>query len=207
MLQEINLVFHRKGLRSFIEVDLCASCPRQDSKGCCGYYSPVFYPTDLYFLNERRPDLIDYIARLPRLTILDHSITVNSLPEKDGSARCQFHSLRGGCLLPMELRESVCRHFVCPGIAWQQEARLAHWNEYFALLEEYEIHLNNSLAARLSRENLSLRRPGDWAFFLQRLGDFMTEELAQEDPWGEGLPQQESAQIVRPICYGSEWPL
>src|SRR5690606_21028372 len=101
MLKEINLVFHRRGLRSFIEVDLCADCPRRDHKGCCGHYSPVFYLTDLYFIAKQRPQLIDYIAELPFLTVLDASITVNSIPDKDGSSRCQFHSLEKGCLLPM----------------------------------------------------------------------------------------------------------
>lgn len=207
MLQEINLVFHRRGLRSFIEVDLCSNCPRRDNKGCCGYYSPVFYPTDLYFINKQRPELIDYLAKLPHLTILDASITVNSLLEKDGSNRCQFHSVQEGCLLPMELRESVCRHFVCPGIAWWQEENLAHWKEYFDLLEEYEIQLNNSLAERLIQENLSLRNLEDWGPILLRLEDIMTEVLAREKPLGCHLPQQESARIVRPICYGPEWPL
>ena len=64
MLKEINLVFHRRGLRSFIEVDLCADCPRRDHKGCCGHYSPVFYLTDLTSLPSS-PQLIDYIAELP----------------------------------------------------------------------------------------------------------------------------------------------
>lgn len=207
MVREINLVFHRRGLRSFIEVDLCAECPRQDNKGCCGYYSPVFYPTDLFFLNQQRPELIDYIAKLPRLTILDASITVNSLPDGEGFFRCQFHSIQKGCLLPMELRESVCRHFVCPGIAWRQEDELAHWREYFDHLEDYEIRLNNSLALRLDQEGLSLRNPGDWETIFARLETMMTEILAQEDELGSHLPRQESAQIRRPIRFGSEWPL
>jgi len=207
MLQEINLVFHRQGLRSFIEVDLCADCPRRDNKGCCGYYSPVFYPTDLYFIAQQRPELIDYIVKLPRLTILDASITVNSLPDEDGSSRCQFHSTREGCLLPVGLRESVCRHFVCPGIAWRQEDKLAHWKEYFDLLENYEIELNNHLARRLSQENLSLRRPCDWESIFFMLENMMSEVLVQKEELGSHLPQRESVRILRPICFGSEWPL
>ncbi|MGI6549972.1 MAG: hypothetical protein ACOX4Q_08035 [Syntrophomonadales bacterium] len=207
MLQKINLVFHRRGLRSFIEVDLCADCPRRDNKGCCGYYSPVFYPTDLFFINRERPELIDYIAKLPNLTVLDASITVNSVPEGDGSLHCQFHSTQKGCLLPMELRESVCRHFVCPGIAWRQEDKLVHWKEYFDHLEEYEIQLNNYLALRLSQENLSLRNPGNWSSILSSLDSIMAEVLSKEDLPGSHLPKQESASIIRPVCYGSEWPL
>ncbi|MGI6514348.1 MAG: hypothetical protein GX052_00515 [Syntrophomonadaceae bacterium] len=207
MLKEINLVFHRRGLRSFIEVDLCADCPRRDHKGCCGHYSPVFYLTDLYFIAKQRPQLIDCIARLPCLTVLDASITVNSLPDEDGSSRCQFHSTEKGCLLPMELRESVCRHFVCPGISWDRESRLAHWKEYFGLLEDYEIDLNNYLAARISQENLSLRRPGDWDPILAVLETVMGQVLAEKEEPGCHLPRRETVQIVRPICFGSEWPL
>jgi len=207
MLKEINLVFHRRGLRSFIEVDLCADCPRRDHKGCCGHYSPVFYLTDLYFIAKQRPQLIDYIAELPFLTVLDASITVNSIPDKDRSSRCQFHSLEKGCLLPMELRESVCRHFVCPGIAWDKESRLAHWKEYFDLLGNYEIDLNNYLAARISQENLSLRRQGDWKPIMALLETVMEQVLAEEEELGCHLPREEAVQIVRPICFGSEWPL
>lgn len=207
MLQEINLVFHRRGLRSFIEVDLCTDCPRRDNKGCCGYYSPVFYPTDLYFMSQKQPELIDYIGKLPNLTILDASITVNSLADENGSFRCQFHSTQGGCLLPMELRESVCRHFVCPGIAWQKEDKLAPWKEYFELLGNYEIELNNFLAIRLSQEKLSLRQPGDWKSIFSLLETMMIEVLACKGELGSHLPQRESARIIRPICFGSEWPL
>jgi len=207
MLKEINLVFHRRGLRSFIEVDLCIDCPRRDHKGCCGHYSPVFYLTDLYFIARQRPQLIDYIANLPGLTVLDASITVNSLPDKDGSSRCQFHSTEKGCLLPMELRESVCRHFVCPGISWDKESRLAHWKEYFELLEDYETDLNNFLAACISQENLSLRRRSDWEAIFSVLELAMRRVLTEEKELGCHLPREEKAQIVRPICFGSEWPL
>ncbi len=206
MMKEINLTFHRQGLRSFIEVDLCAECPRQDNKGCCGFYSPVFYTTDLYFIKKQQPELIEYIANLPRLTILDASITVNSLPDDEGF-RCQFHSIQKGCLLPMELRESVCRHFVCPGIAWWKEDTLIHWKEYFDLLADYEIQINSFLALSLDQKGLSLRNLEDWGKIFGHLEIMMTEISNQKEEPGGGMPRQESARIMRSICFGSEWPL
>jgi len=207
MRKEINLVFHRRGLRSFIAVDLCAECPRQDQKGCCGFYSPVFYPTDLYFLRLRRPELIDHIKGLPRLTVLDASITVDSVPDGEGLFRCQFHTPQQGCLLPMSLRESVCRHFVCPGIDWWNEERLSHWKEYFEQLADYEIKLNNTLALCLSKEGLSLRNPQDWDQAFKLIDDMINEALNQVESLGTDLPRQEAARIVRSLAFGSEWPL
>jgi hypothetical protein len=97
MDKEINLIFHNLGLRTYIEVDLCAECPRQDDKGCCGFYSPVFYPTDLAYLYLHQPEMIEKIFSFDHLTVLDHSVTVNNVPEGD-SYRCKFHSKNGGCL-------------------------------------------------------------------------------------------------------------
>ena len=55
MQKEIKIIFHNQGLRSYIEVDLCSECPRQDDKGCCGFYSPVFYSSDFAYLLKNQP--------------------------------------------------------------------------------------------------------------------------------------------------------
>lgn len=204
----ITLVFRKKGLRSLIEVDLCADCPRQDNKGCCGYYSPVFYPTDLAYIRKHRPELIDYIFSLPHLTILDASVTVNSTPDShDGLYYCQFHTLDQGCQLPMELRESVCRHFVCPGIGWWEDVKLKAWKEYFDKLADYEIALNNSIAAQMKEEALSLRNLADRERFLTRLESLIDYDLYDNIPIGEALPSSEKVQIKRTLNFGREWIL
>jgi hypothetical protein len=168
MDREITLTFHNKGLRSFIEVDLCTECPRQDGKGCCGYYAPVFYPTDLAYLQLNHPAIIDYIFELDHLTILDTSVTVNN--EKDGeSYRCRFHAREGGCLLAQPERETICRHFVCPGIDWQQESTMQHWKKLFEELFEYEIELNNRLSYQLTGKGLTLKDPVLRSQFLHEL--------------------------------------
>jgi hypothetical protein len=103
--------------------------PRQDDKGCCGTIRRL-YSHDLAYILLHKPELIDYIFSLDNLTILDASVTVNNSID-EASYRCKFHKNEGGCLLPQNLRESVCRHFVCPGIGWWEDARLQNWKEFF----------------------------------------------------------------------------
>lgn len=207
METEIRLKFHPYGLRSYIEVDLCAQCPRQDDKGCCGYYSPVFYPLDFYYLKVHAPHVIDKIWSLPHLTILDHSVTVNSFPDDDGGYYCQFHRREGGCQLPQQCRESICRHFVCPGIDWQSEESLAEWKDYFAGLESLEIRLNQMIAEQLTAKGLSLRHPDQrsaWMAELLRIAaDLGVPALVVND--GRQSPQE--AIVRRPLKYGTDWPL
>lgn len=205
--KDINLVFVRQGLRSYISVDLCRECPRQDNKGCCGHYSPVFYPADLFFIRRERPDLIEYIKGLPRLTILDFSITVDRLPDGDDLFRCQFHDPQQGCLLPVELRESVCRHFVCPGIGWWEEDNLAEWNNYFHHLADYEIALNNHIGAEMEKRGLSLRNPDDWDNIFTLIDELMQEALSRREAWGNHLPERESVWIKRRLTFGADWKL
>lgn len=206
MEKDINLVFHNQGLRSYIEVDLCRECPRQDDKGCCGYYSPVFYPSDFAYLLKEQPQLVDYIFSLDNITVLDASVTVNN--QIDGpSYRCRFHQKEGGCLLSQELRESICRHFVCPGIAWENEERLNHWKQFFAELADYEIYINNKVAARLQEMGLSLRQPENRSPFFQKMLEFFEEETASLPAFLAECPAREEARIKRPIQYGSNWPL
>jgi len=203
----VTLVFHKKGLRSYIEVSLCPDCPRQDDKGCCGYYSPVFYPTDLAYIAVNNRPLLDMIAAMPRLTVLDASITVNSEPEGDDSYHCQFHSREKGCLLPMDLRESVCRVFVCPGIGWWNEPSLAAWKKYFDDLNDFEIALNNDIASKLCEEGLSLRNRDNWDQVINRIVSLMDFSLFKDVPAGQELPETERITLIRPLAFGREWQL
>jgi hypothetical protein len=205
-VQEIRLRFLNHGLRSYIEVDLCRECPRQDDKGCCGHYSPVFYSTDLAYLALHRPDLVDLIFSQPHLTILDASVTVNNAIDGD-SYRCRFHQLEGGCVLEQENRESVCRHFVCPGIGWQQEEDLRPWRQFFELLEDYEISLNQRIAERLQSQGLTLRDPDTRPEYFEVLKKIYLEET-------QTLPEEiltqaaeEERCLLRTLSYGEDWEL
>ncbi|MGE5454247.1 MAG: hypothetical protein ACM3O9_03525 [Methylocystaceae bacterium] len=207
MATEIKLNFHHQGLRSYIEVDLCAHCPRQDDKGCCGYYSPVFYPLDLYYLQQNAPQVLDIIWSLPHLTILDHSVTVNSFPDETGGYYCQFHRREGGCQLKQEWRESVCRHFVCPGINWQEEDSLSDWCEIFDSLENLEIKLNQVITDHLANANLSLRDPQQRDKWLTELAEVVPLVTSRVNGSIFGPPLQNEVTIKRELKYGSMWPL
>jgi len=206
MSKDINLIFHNLGLRTYIEVDLCAECPRQDDKGCCGFYSPVFYPTDLAYLYLHRPEIIAKIFTFDHLTILDHSVTVNNVPEGD-SYRCKFHSKNGGCLLEQSWRESICRHFVCPGIGWWEELALREWKEYMEQLTDYEIELNQRLADALEGQALSLRKPELRGKYFDVLIGLYKKETGQIPDFISRMPAQQSFRIVRPLRFGKDWQL
>ena len=206
MEKDIEIIFHNRGLRSYIEVDLCAECPRQDDKGCCGYYSPVFYPTDLGYLYITQPDLLDHIFALEHLTILDASVTVNNVIDGD-SYRCKFHRTEGGCFLSQSSRESICRHFVCPGIGWWLEEQMQNWWDFFDKLSNYEIKLNNSWAAMLSEMGLSLRNPAERGTIYRKLGRLYQEELARVPESIPQMPAIESKTLRRTIRIGADWQL
>lgn len=206
MLKKLELTFHNRGLRSFIELDLCAECPRQDEKGCCAYYSPIFYPCDFAYLLRHNPQLLDYIFSLENLTILDASVTVNSRPEGQ-SYRCSFHSDNGGCLLPQDLRESICRHFVCPGVAWEKEEDLAHWKKFFASLTDYEIEVNNRIAVALKEKGLSLRSEEKRDEFMAELLLLFEQETAKGAPFLDSCPSLEKYSLFRELQHGTDWPL
>lgn len=204
--KEIRITFHNSGLRSYIEVDLCRECPRQDGKGCCGHYSPVFYATDLAYLALHRPDLLDLIFSQSHLTILDASITVNN--EIDGASyRCRFHKVDGGCVLEQQYRESVCRHFVCPGIAWQQEEELESWRQFFDFLEDYEISLNERIAERLKRAGLTLRNTDNRQEFIDLLKEVYLNETQVVPDVIANQPKEQEFYLVRPLYYGEDWEL
>ncbi len=206
MKKEITIVFHNEGLRSYIEVDLCAECPRQDDKGCCGYYSPVFYPSDFAYLLIHKPDLIDYIFKIKDITILDASVTVNNTIDGE-SYRCYFHSKDQGCFLDQKLRESVCRHFVCPGIDWEKEESLRHWKDFFSKLSDYEIALNNKIASALKAKGLTLRQDNMRRTFFQELLILYKEETNNLPSFFSKYPPIENAKLIREIKYGKDWPL
>jgi len=206
MDKEITLVFHNQGLRSYIEVDLCRECPRQDDKGCCGYYSPVFYLTDIAYLLEHNIELLENILSLERLTVLDASVTVNNTIE-GASYRCRFHSKEGGCLLTQLMRESICRHFVCAGIGWWELEQLQAWRDFFAQLTEYEIELNNLWAEKLHILGLSLRdpllRPRIWAEIRK-----LYRQAQDQQPLFIGeMPVTATYTIKRPLKFGADWIL
>lgn len=206
MDKEIKLTFHNLGLRTYIEVDLCAQCPRQDDKGCCGYYSPVFYPTDLAYLYLHQPDMIARIFSIDHLTVLDHSVTVNNMPEGD-SYRCKFHRREGGCLLEQTRRESICRHFVCPGIGWWEESSLQEWKEYMERLTDYEIELNRRLSNALEARGLNLRCSESRDEYLQVLSELYTKELIHMPDFIDRMPARQTVSITRPLLFGKDWPL
>ncbi len=205
MQEKILITFFNKGLRSYIEVDLCAKCPRNDNKGCCGFYSPIFYPTDLVYLLENKPDLVEYILSLPDLTVLDSSITINNSLDSD-SYKCRFHTDKG-CLLDQSLRESICRHFVCPGIAWEKEEKLADWQKFFNLLTDYEIDLNNKIAENLKAKGLSLRNFDKLDIYFQEMMLSFYEETEILPDFFYSYPLSETFTLYRTLTFGKDWPL
>ncbi|MBC7076080.1 MAG: hypothetical protein H5T98_08470 [Syntrophomonadaceae bacterium] len=206
MQKEIQITFYNKGLRSYIEIDLCSECPRNDNKGCCGYYSPVFYSSDLAYILKNKPDLLEYILGLEDITILDASITVNN--SIDGSSyRCHFHSKDKGCLLPQDLRESVCRHFVCPGIKWEQEKTLQNWKDFFTKLSDFEISLNNCIASILQQKGLSLRNENKREELFKELLQLYDKKTHCLPAFFSRYPKYEAKKLVCEIKYGKDWPL
>lgn len=202
----ITLIFHNLGLRSYIEVDLCSECPREDDKGCCGHYSPVFYPCDFAYLLENHPDLLDDVLHLPNLTVLDHSLTINNSPEGE-SYRCQFHNKTGGCRLNQLQRESICRHFVCPGIDWEAEDHLQSWKEFYIRLADYENNINQTIAQKLTEKGLTLRDPQHHQQFFQQLDILFKEITANKPDFFYSCPSREEVKIIRTLKFRSEWLL
>lgn len=205
-MKEVKLTFHNNGLRSYIDVDLCSQCPRQDDKGCCGYYSPVFYPSDFAYLIRHQPELLEEILSLSQITVLDASITVNHTVEDPGY-RCYFHNTEGGCRLPQLMRESVCRHFVCPGIPWEQDEKFKHWKDFFSRLSDYEIELNNKISEQLKSERLSLRNRESRPLFFKRLLEIFDQETVIIPDFIDKLNKEESLSLVCEIKYGEDWIL
>ncbi len=206
MIKNVEVIFHNQGLRSYIEVDLCIECPRQDGKGCCGNYSPVFYPSDFAYLLKNHPEIVDYIMSIKDVTILDASLTVNNSIDGD-SYKCHFHSSENGCRLEQIQRESICRHFVCPGIGWEYEESMSHWKSFFSQLADYEIELNNKIAAVLKAQGLTLRNEEQRPRFFTELLSIFEKETQQLPNFFSSCKPVERFTIRRQIYLGQEWPL
>ncbi len=206
MTKNIEVVFHNQGLRSYIEVDLCMDCPRQDGKGCCGNYSPVFYPSDFAYLLKNHPQIVDDIMAIEGVTILDASLTVNNSIDGD-SYKCHFHDSENGCRLEQLQRESICRHFVCPGIGWEDEENMKQWQGFFSQLADYEIELNNKIAAALKAQGLTLRNEDQRQRFFTELLNIFEKETQQLPNFLSLCKPVEHFTIRRQIYFKQEWPL
>ena len=182
---QVNLVFHNNGLRSYIEVDLCERCPRQDDKGCCGFYSPVFYATDLVYLYHNKPDLLEEIFAINGITVLDASVTVNQRP--DGA--------------------SYRSHFVCPGIGWEKSPALQKWRLFFEQLADYEISLNNGAAELLQAHGLTLRDPGDRQQAIQLMDEYLAQATSNRPAFFDEMPTKEAAMVTCELRFGRDWTL
>ena len=150
--------------------------------------------------------MLDYILNLPSLTVLDNSVTVNNCPEEN-SYRCQFHNKESGCILEQSLRESICRHFVCPGINWENEAKLKLWKDFFAQLTDYENNLNNIIAQKLEQKGLTLRNKDKHKMFLQQLLILFEEATATKPAFFTEVPESEVFEIKRSLKFKADWPL
>lgn len=203
-LQTIEIVFHNLGLRSWIECTLCWDCPRNDAKGCC-YYNPTYYPVDFSYLYEVKPEVIKVIFSQPRITIMEKYMSVDRTEDKDGDFRCQFHSLEGGCCWAPELRESVCRFYVCPGCAIWEEEGTAIWKEFFDRLDTYEAQINKAISAELATRGLDLK--SNAREFIKQAAQLFKQNWDIMPAWCREYPQEQRFLLKRPIYYGREWKL
>lgn len=202
----VHLIYRYRGLRSYIDLDLCAECPRADRKGCCGHYSPVFYLLDLAFLYREDPALIELLFSMPSLTILDYSVTVNKIPDESGFI-CPMLDKASGCRLEQMQRESICRHFICCGVPWRSEAALEKWATFFDALNDYEITLNDQWSELLAQRGLSLRNTRDREIIYELVRDYLDDLLACPPDLIAGGPRDESYTLPITIDLDREWIL
>jgi hypothetical protein len=202
--RSFEIVFHNLGLRSWIECSLCWDCPREDAKGCC-YYNPTYYPTDFAYLLANDPEAIKVIFSMPRITILEEYMSVDRLEDKDGDFRCQFHSLEGGCRWAPELRESVCRFYVCPGCSIWEEEGVGIWKEFFDRLEAYEMEVNQALSKELKARGLDMK--SNPVEYFKQLEVIFKADWSFEPDWCRAYPREQKFILKRPMRYGKEWKL
>lgn len=167
MKRLVTVGFRNLGWRSWLTCSLCAECPDSDQKGCC-CYSPVLRLAELGLLQRDNPQILRDLLEMPHLTILDYSVTVESVRCVDNTRRCQFHSCKGGCVLPVEFRESVCRRYVCAGTGLWEQAGAKDWTRFFDELEVWEAGFNQELEQELRKAGITLR--GDHDCFFAVLG-------------------------------------
>ena len=202
MKQPVRVSFHNLGWRSWIECSLCALCPKSDGKGCCSY-SPLFMPVDLGYFQLHNPELIKEIFRLQPLTVLDSCVIVDSCRDADGSLRCQFHSRQSGCTLIPELREFICRKYVCSGMRLWEQAGVERWKEFFEELENREALLNKAIETELRAGGAWLNK--DRERFFGVLGLAYAKHFQPAGEWARDLPEVESFLFEVDVTDWNEW--
>lgn len=203
--REFEVIFHNQGLRSWIECTLCWSCPRDNHKGCC-FYNPTFYPLDFIYMQENNPELIDFIFKLPRVTVLEKYVGIDRMVDADGDYRCQLHSLHGGCIMAPDLRESVCRQYICPGCRIWEEEDTSCWREFFDRLDACEKEINQEISAILGERGLSFKT-GPQEFIREACRLYY--QNWPEDPfaWCRDYPSQQRYRITREMAWGKDWKI
>ncbi|HBQ27308.1 MAG TPA: hypothetical protein DD791_13020, partial [Syntrophomonas sp.] len=93
------------------------------------------------------------------------------------------------------------------GIAWEQEEKLHSWKEFFGRLSDYEIELNNRIAARLQEKGLTLRDTSKHEQLFEELLAIFEQETSILPDFFNKQPAQEEVFITREINYGQGWPL
>lgn len=202
MLTKIKLTFHNLGLRSWIECDLCYNCPLSRAKGCCTY-NPTFHAVDIAYIGAKQPDLLLLIINRPRVLVETTWISVNYLDDPMVGHRCQFNT-DTGCSLPVEFRESVCRHFICPGIKMWEEESISQWADFIQELETTEAEFNQHLREKLKQAGVDLR-----SSFLEATAVLVKEykEVLKkiEEERFAGYPRQEQVILEREISLSEKW--
>jgi hypothetical protein len=202
--REFEVVFHNLGPRSWIECTLCWNCPREDDKGCC-YYNPTYYPLDFVYLLDSNPRLIDAIFGLPRVTVLEKYVGIDRVDDRDGDMLCQLHSRQGGCQLAADLRESVCRVYLCPGCRIWEEAGADLWKEFFNRLDAVEQEINRHLSEVLGERGLNFKT--DRREFIREAAEIYREKWSGSFDWCEGYPREQRYKLVREVDWGKDWKI
>ena len=202
--REFEVVFHNSGARSWVECTLCWDCPREDDKGCC-YYNPTYYPLDFVYLLENQPRLIDAIFKLPRVTVLEKYVGIDRTEDKDGDLLCQMHSRKDGCQIAADLRESVCRVYICPGcLIWEEEGADV-WKEFFNRLDAVEQEINRYLSAVLGEKGLNFKTaPRE---FIREAAALYLEKWQGAFDWCQEYPREQRYKLVREVDWGKDWKI
>jgi hypothetical protein len=201
LIKKITLTFHNLGLRSWIECDLCSQCPLDKEKGCCSY-SPTYHVLDIAYIGYYYPELLIQIVNGPGVLIQDMWITVNSLQDRVSGKRCRFVS-HTGCLIPVKFRESVCRHFICPGIKIWEGNSLTKWQEFFQKVELTETEFNDYLRSMLKESGITLKTNFNKAVDL--LVSKYMDLIEVEQQRFVKYPSQEQVVIEREINLEEVW--
>ncbi|HWJ02427.1 MAG TPA: hypothetical protein VNU93_02035 [Verrucomicrobiae bacterium] len=107
--------------------------------------------------------------------VLEENRLVVTSVEKEQGKTCRFHAANG-CRLHPEMRDTVCRLYVCPGIGLWREAGLLPWQNFFGALVQQEYELQELMAGQLKGEGLTLAE-STWqaVAFLTRLNPGLLE--------------------------------